>query len=123
MRRRELVAQGMSEAEARRAALERFGDVRRARRECRAIGHQREQRMRIVQYVSELRQDAAFAIRQMAAAPAFTAIAVATLALGIGATTAIFSTVNTVVLRPLPVPHPERIVQVMEVWRDQGRGG
>jgi putative ABC transport system permease protein len=60
MRRRELMAQGMSEAEAQQAALQKFGDLRRARRECRAIGHQREQRMRVFQYLSELRQDAAF---------------------------------------------------------------
>jgi predicted permease len=123
MRQRELMARGLDEAEARRAALDRFGNVARARHECRAIGRQREQRMRLRQYLSELRQDAAFAIRQMIATPAFTLIAVATLALGIGATTAIFSTVNSVVLRPLPVPEPQRIFLVQEQWRDQGRGG
>src|SRR4051794_41134198 len=100
MRRRELMARGHSEADATREALERFGDLKRARRECRAIGHQREQRMRLVQYLSELRQDAFFSARQMIAAPAFTVVAVATLALGIGATTAIFSAVQAVVLRP-----------------------
>ena len=72
MRRRELIANGMSEAEAQRAALDRFGDLRRARRECRAIGHQREQRMQVAQYVSELRQDVAFSVRQMLATRAFT---------------------------------------------------
>ena len=122
MRRRELMAGGMSEAEAARAAIERFGDVRRARRECRAIGHRREQQMRLAQYLSELRQDAVFSVRQMLASRAFTIVAVATLALGIGATTAIFSTLNAVVLRPLPVPYPERLVEVHEVWRDLGRG-
>ena len=122
MRRRELMARGLSAAEAERAALDRFGDVRRARRECRAIGHQREQRMRIAQYLSELRQDAAFSVRQMLASRAFTLVAVSTLALGIGATTAIFSAVNTVVLRPLPVPDADRLVEVHSVWRDLGRG-
>src|SRR4051812_33578145 len=87
------------------------------------FGRHREQRMRIVQYLAELRQDAAFSVRQMIATPAFTLIAVATLALGIGATTAIFSTVNTVVLRPLPVPEPGRIMVIQEEWRDLGRGG
>ena len=122
MRRRELTARGMSEDEARRAALERFGDLKRARRECRALGHQREQRMRLLQYLSELRLDAAFSIRQMLAAPGFSVVAVLTLALGIGATTAIFSTVDAVVLRPLPVPDPDRLVVVNEVWRDITQG-
>ena len=73
-------------------------------------------------YLSELRQDAAFSIRQMVATPSFALIAIATLALGIGATTAIFSTVNAVVLRPLPVPGADRLVELYEVWRDAGRG-
>jgi putative ABC transport system permease protein len=119
MRTRELMAQGMTEPQARRAALDRFGDLRRARRECRAIGHQREQRMRAFQYLSELWQDAGFAMRQMRAARGFTVVAVLTLAVGIGATTAIFSAMNAVVLRPLPIPQPERVVEVMEGWRDE----
>ena len=122
MRTRELMRSGLSETEARRAAFARFGDLTRARRECRAIGRQREHRMRSTEYVSELRQDAIFALRQMLAAPAFTLIAVSTLALGIGATTAIFSVMDAVVLRPLPVPEPDRLVVVREVWRDIDRG-
>jgi predicted permease len=62
--------------------------------------------------LSEFRQDAAFAARQLAAHPGFTLVAVLTLALGIGATTAIFSVVDAVVLRPLPVPRPERLVAI-----------
>jgi len=107
MRRRELIARGMSEEDARKAAIERFGDLKRARQECRAIGHQREQRMRLLQYLSELRQDAAFSVRQMIGTPGFSLVAILTLALGIGATTAIFSAVNAVVLRPLPVAEPD----------------
>jgi predicted permease len=122
MRRRELMAKGMTEEEARRAALDRFGDLRRARHQCRAIAHQREQHMQVAQYVSELRQDMVFSIRQMLASRAFTIVAVMTLALGIGATTAIFSTVNTVVLRPLPVPEPDRLVEVHSAWREITRG-
>ena len=77
--------------------------------------------MRLLQYLSELRQDAGFSIRQMLAAPGFALVAVATLALGIGATTAIFSALDAVVLRPLPVVAPERIVAVSEDWRGTGR--
>ena len=117
MRERELVASGMSEADARRAAMDKFGDYTRARRQCRAIGHQREQRMRFLQYVSELRQDAAFAVRQMLATPTFTIVAVTTLALGIGATTSIFSAAHAVVLQPLPVPRADRLVVVSSAWR------
>jgi putative ABC transport system permease protein len=118
MRRRELIGAGLSDAEARRAAVERFGDLTRARRECRAIGHQREQHMRLSQFLSELRQDIVFAARQMLANPGFSLVAILTLALGIGSTTAIFSVVNAVVLRPIPVPAPERLVVVNSGWRD-----
>src|SRR3569832_2394682 len=114
MRTRELMEGGLSEADARRTALDRFGDYARARRECRAIGHQREQHMRVVQYLSELRQDAAFALRQKVTTPAFSVVAIATLAIGIGATTAIFGAVHAVVLKSLPLPFAERLVEVHE---------
>jgi hypothetical protein len=69
----------------------------------------------------ELRRDVVYALRQLARTPAFSAIAVLTLALGIGATTAIFSAVWSVVLRPFPFAHPERVVRVAEHW--QGSDG
>src|SRR3712207_9438577 len=79
MRTRELVETGMTPAEARAEALRRFGDMDDVSAECRAIGSDRERTVRRVEFLNELRQDAAFAVRQLARSPAFTAVAVLTL--------------------------------------------
>jgi putative ABC transport system permease protein len=73
------------------------------------------------EFISELRQDVTFALRQLLRNPGFTTVAVVTLALGIGATTAIFSAVQAVVLRPLPFPDSDRLMVLYEMWR--GRPG
>jgi putative ABC transport system permease protein len=119
MTTRELVARGLSESAARAEAIRRFGDIAAVNATCRRLGTEREHDMRRTQYLAELRQDIAYALRQLTKARSFTAVAVLTLALGIGATTAIFSAVQSVVLRRFPFAHPDRTTFVMERWQDR----
>jgi predicted permease len=116
MRTRELIDRGMAPEEARREAERRLGDVGRMRSALHALGTERNQRMQRTQYLGELGQDLAFTARQLVKNPGFTAVAALTLALGIGATTAIFSAVYAVVLQPLPLRDPSRLMQVGEIW-------
>ncbi len=74
-----------------------------------------------MRWISECRDDIRFAVRQLAKAPGFAAVAALTIALGIGATSAIFSVVHAVVLRPLPFPEPERLMVVGEDFEGRGR--
>src|SRR6185503_11796671 len=121
MRTRELEARGLSRADAHDAAVRRFGNINRVNATCRSIGLQRERGMRRTEYFTELTQDLTFAARQLLHHPGFTIVALVTLSLGIGATAAIFSAVQAVVLRPLPVPEPARIIAVYTAF-PQGRG-
>src|SRR5436190_16143179 len=70
--------------------------------------------------LSTIMNDLKFAFRQLLKNPGFTAVAVLTLALGIGASTAIYSVVNAVLLNPVPGPSPERLVQIAERNYTQG---
>lgn len=101
---REFVTKGMPEDEAQRAARRRFGNARALREQSgEAWGFPS---------LESFAQDLRFGVRLLARAPGFALVAVLTLAIGIGANTAVFSSVNALLLRQLPYPHPERLVSI-----------
>lgn len=113
----ELIARGASEAEARRATLTELSESESLRRELRSFEH-RSDYDRVVpgegrrNIMSDLWQDLRYGARMIMKNPGFTLIAAMTLALGIGANSAIFSLVNTVMFRPLPVENPDKMVSL-----------
>jgi putative ABC transport system permease protein len=119
----ELVSAGHGRAEAQRVAASEFGDVSRYRADCVSIDshHARELHMR--EFIESVVADLHHAARSLRAQPGFAIVAIATLALGIGATTSVFSAVDGALLRPLPYANVGRIVHVgeQEVTK-QGRG-
>ena len=114
MRRDELMRGGLDETEARARAAREFGDRAAGVRACAETGDRFERRRRIGQLAGELRQDVTLGLRLLGRNPGFATVAILTLALGIGANTAIYSVLDALLLRPLPYPEPHRLVQVSE---------
>jgi putative ABC transport system permease protein len=104
METRSNVRQGMNETDARRRALIKFGGTASAAEECRD-----ERRVRLVEHFI---QDVRFAVRIFARSPVFTVVAILLLALGIGATTTVFSLAYRVIQESLPVRHPDELVEL-----------
>ena len=110
-----LAATGLSREEAARQARLHFGGLNQVKEECRDA--------RGVNLIENLLQDLRYGLRGLRRNPGFAAAAILTLSLGIGATTAIFSVVDAVMLKPLPFPTAGRLVRVLSVTAATGHGG
>ena len=110
----EHVARGLSKDQALRAARLELGNVTSVREQMRGYGWEN--------MVGTVLADLRYAARRLRSSPGFTAVTVLTLALGVGATTAIFSAVNPILFEPLPYPHAERLTMLLEMHGDGGRG-
>jgi putative ABC transport system permease protein len=121
MRTREFMDQGHPEDEARRLAAESFGDVQTIRSTLEDERRARNQERSRSEWWTDFRLDLRFAVRTLLGQRAFAIAAIATLALGIGANSAIFSIVNSVLLRPLPYPDADRLAVVHGMYPEYGR--
>ena len=131
----DLCARGLSASEAEAEALRQFGDIEELRRYCSRVDRRGARRALVLEWLDQTGQDLYHTGRQIRRAPTFAAIAVLTLALGIGANTAIFTVVHRLLLAPLPYPDGNRIVMlqvdrtrfdtpvrpVVQAWRARSR--
>ncbi len=116
-----LVARGVSPDTARTEALRRLGaSLDDARDQLHASAEHRERRMSIRETFESALQDVRYAVRGLVQRPAFTIVAVLTLAIGIGGTTAIFSAVNVLLLRPLPYARPDELMNLTLIVPSRG---
>jgi putative ABC transport system permease protein len=110
----EYEARGLEPGEARRRAEQRFGEVTRMRRNAVRAESARVRAQRRASYWDGVRRDLRYGVRTLSRHPTFAATAVAVLAIGIGATSAIFSAANAFLFRPLPFGDPDRLVMLYE---------
>jgi len=124
MRAAVLVRQGLSEDDAKRRALQEFGDIEQTRHYCAETDIAAQRSEGRAEWLSELRQDVRLAWRGMRRTPGFTLVVLTTLALGIGANTAVFSVVRKVVIKQLPYEQPEHLVRIFGATaRNPNEGG
>jgi putative ABC transport system permease protein len=112
LRAEELVRAGLSPDAARREAVRQFGDLAFTRRYCRRQDRMKETHTRRGLAFEELAQDLRISLRSLRRAPVMTLTILATVGLGIGATTAIFTAIDAAILSPLPYKEPDRLVRI-----------
>jgi predicted permease len=108
----DLIAQGLTPEAARRQAEQQFGDMRALQKISVEIKEKMQRHKRIEDYLRDCLQDARYAVRTLVRDPGFAAVSIVILALAIGANIAVFSVVNTLLLRPLPFPDSRELVWI-----------